>query len=139
MIFRLANSLDALELKKLNDFFNGEGCNTVEAIEESLRQNEQEVICVAEKGSMLVGFCCGQIMKSMCYSSKYGEITELFVMEEYRHQGIGRELLRIIENELDKYGVKHLHILTGNDNIAAQMLYISCGYSKAAEILLDKN
>jgi hypothetical protein len=83
MLIQLANNSDAPELKILNDIFNGKGCNTVEEIEESLQKNEQEIVCVAADGNKLVGFCCGQVLKSICYSYKYGEITELFVMEQY--------------------------------------------------------
>jgi len=139
MLIRLAYCSDAAELKKLNDLFNGEGNNTVEAIKESLSGNEQEIVYVAAEGSILVGFCCGQIMKSMCYSYKYGEITELYVLEGYRRQGVGRKLLGATENELCRRGVKHFHVLTGDKNIVAQTLYMSCGYVITSEILLDKN
>ena len=138
MIIRLASYSDASELKRLNDLFNGEGCNTVKAIEESIKGNKQEIICVAGDGSTLVGFCCRQVLKSMSYAAKYGEITELYVEEEYRRQGIGRKLLRTIETELSERGVKHLHILTGEENIVAQTLYSSYGYAKTTEVLFDK-
>ena len=59
----LAKSSDSPELKKLNDLFNGDGNNTIEAIEESLKGNGQELVCVAADGDKLVGFCCGQILK----------------------------------------------------------------------------
>ena len=110
-----------------------------EAIKESLISNEQEIIYVASDGNKLIGFCCGQIMKSMCYPGKYGEITELYVMDEYRRQGIGRQLLEETENELNNRGVNHLHILTGDKNVVAQALYTSNGYFKTSEILFDKN
>ena len=139
MIIRLASYSDASELKRLNDLFNGEGCNTVKAIEESIKKNEQEIICVADDGNKLVGVCCGQILKSMCYAAKYGEITEIYVEEEYRRQGIGRKLLITTESELSERGVKHFHILTGEENITAQTLYNSCGYAKTTKILFDKD
>ena len=139
MLIRLANSSDAAELKKLNDAFNGEECNTVELVKESLISNEQEIVYVAADGNKLVGFCCGQILKSMCYPSNYGEITELYVIDEYRRQGIGRQLLKATENELNKRGVNHLHILTGDKNTVAQALYKSNGYVKTSEVLFDKD
>ena len=139
MVIRLAACSDAPELKRLNDLFNGEGCNTVDSIKESIMGNEQEIICVAAEGNILVGFCCGQVLKSMCYPAKYGEITELYVADEYRRQGIGKELLKTVENKLYERGVKHLHILTGDKNITAQKLYSSCSYTKTAEILFDKD
>ena len=136
---RLAKSSDAPELKNLNDLFNGDGCNTVEAIEESIERNGQEIVCVAADENKIVGFCCGQILKSMCYPYKFAEVTELYVIDEYRRQGIGKRLLKATENELAGQGVKHFHILTGDKNIIAQALYHSCGYGDTSEILLDKN
>ena len=69
---RLARTSDAPELKKLNDLFNGADSNSASAIEESLAQTNQEIVCVAAKtdgdATKLIGFCCGQIVKSMCYS-----------------------------------------------------------------------
>ena len=137
--FRTAQLSDAPELKKLNDLFNGEGCSTLEEIEESLKQNEQEIVCVAADGDKLVGFCCAQFLKSMCYPYDCAEITELYVMDEYRRQGIGKSLLQFTEAILIKREVKHLHILTGNENAVAQALYRSCGYTDTSEILLEKN
>ena len=136
---RLANNTDGQELKKLNDLFNGDGSNSIDAIEESIERNKQEIAYVAADGNKLVGFCCGQILKSMCYSNKYAEITELFVMNEHRRQCIGKQLLSATENELYKRGARHLHILTGNKNLIAQALYRLCGYKDTSEILLDKD
>ena len=136
--YRTASIIDAPELKRLNDLFNGEGCNTLEDIEGSLKHNEREIVCVAADGNDLVGFCCGQIFKSICYPIYCAEITELFVMDGYRRQGIGKSLLQYTEDILIKRGVKHFHVLTGDKNSAAQALYRSRGYAETNEILLDK-
>ena len=134
---RLAHFSDASELKKLNDLFNGENSNTVEAIEKSLEENHQEIVCVAveidENANKLVGFCCGQIIRSMCYSILYGDITEFFVKEEYRHQDIERRLIEQIEREFDKRGVNHLHHMIGKDNLPMQELYRSLGYVNSSQ------
>jgi len=139
ILYRLAKISDTLELRKLNDSFNGEGCNTLKAIEESLKYNKQEIVYVAAAENMLVGYCCGQILKSMCYSYNYGEITELYVREEYRQQGIGRQLMMRIESEFRRHGVNHLHLLTDRNNSIAQALYRSCGFNDTSEILFEKN
>ena len=107
---RLAQLSDAPELKKLNDLVNGEGSNTVDAIKKSLEVNNQEIVCVAAEisnnANKLIGFCCGQIIKSMCYSI-YGDITEFFVIEEYRCQDINKQLVSQMEMEFDKRGINH--------------------------------
>jgi len=102
--YRAASIKDVPELKRLNDLFNGEGCNTLEDIEETLKYNEREIICVAADGNDLVGFCCSQFFRSMCYPINCAEITELFVMDGYRRQGIGKNLLQFTEDILIKRG-----------------------------------
>lgn len=139
MHIRLAHVSDASELQKLNDLFNGEGCNTMEAIAESMRRNEQELVVVADEGTRLVGFCCGQILNSMCYDVPSGEITEFFVLETYRRQGIASELISFIETEFKKRGISHFQLLTGNSNKTAQAFYKSQGYTESTELLFCKH
>ena len=129
---------DAPELHKLNDLFNGEGCNSFENIADSLINNTREIIFVAADGESLVGFCCGQVFQSMCYPVKYAEITELFVVDRCRRQGIGKRLLSVMETELMERGAQHFHILTSKDNTAAKNLYLSFGFAETSEIILEK-
>ena len=138
IIIRLAKSSDAAELHILNELFNGEGCNSAENIEKFLKQNNQEIVCVATDGKSLFGFCCGQVLKSMCYSEKHGEITELFVLEEHRRQGIAKKLILFLEREFYRQEVNDIHVLTGNDNIEALGLYKACGYEENDEMMLEK-
>jgi len=135
---RRATPEDAHELHRLNEIFSGEWSNSSEGIADSLRMNDREAVYVADVENQLVGFSCGQIFRSMCYPSPYAEITELFVSEEYRRQGIGRRLMEHMEADLRKRGVNHFHILTLEKNISAQALYRSLGYKETSEILLEK-
>ena len=138
-IIRHAKPSDASELHRLNELFNGEGCNSLENIKERLSSNTLETVCVADDGERLIGFCCSQIFKSFCYPIDYAEITELFVLDECRRHGVGKQLLSFMEAELKKHGVQHLHILTFKNNNAAKALYHLCGYADTSEMLLDKN
>ena len=135
---RLAVTSDAADLKRLNDIFNKGESNTVEGIEESLKNNRQEIVCVAADGDKLIGFCCGQIQTSMCYSYDYAVITEFFILDEYRRQGIGKRLFKATENEFNKLGITHFHVSTGEDNTAALALYRSLGY-EGTSIMLEKS
>lgn len=137
--FRRAVPEDAAEVEKLNRFFNGEGVSDAQIIETSLRNNKNEIVYVAEFAGRLVGFCCAQIMYSMCYRNPYGEISEFYVMEEYRRTGIGRTLLLLTEECIVQQGVKEFRLLTGEDNIIAQSFYRSCGYEPEKECLLVKS
>ena len=136
---RRAQLSDAAELHILNELFNGTGSNSLSNIAETLGTNDLEIICVAADFNRLVGFCCSQMCKSFCYPENYAEITELFVLDEYRRRGIGRRLLRFMEQLLIERGARHFHILTNKNNTTAQALYRSCGYNETAEMLLDKD
>jgi len=136
---RIAQASDAQELKKLNDLFNGADSNTAAAIYESLQTNADELVLVAVDGGHLVGFCCGQVCKSLSYSMLYAEVTDLFVLDGYRRRGVGRRLMQLMESALIKRGTVHFHILTRKDNYIAQSLYHSLGFAETSEILLDKS
>jgi len=136
--YRLARATDAPELKALTDLFSDCECNAVEAVEQSLRDNVQEIVCVAAEEDRLVGFCCGQIAKSMCYSVHNGEIYELFILPEYRRHGIAKHLIELAESELRARGVESFRLMTGRDNHAAQSLYRACGYVQTSEMLFAK-
>ena len=136
---RLANTADAPELARLNGLLNEEGSATAADIEESLKTYEDEIVCVAAMESRLAGFCCGRINRSMCRSGCTGYISALYIMEEYRQQGIARKLLYRLESEFREYGIDHLHISTGAENLAAKTLYHSLGYEDTPEFILEKN
>ena len=88
MMVRLAGSADAEQLFVLNEQFNGKNCTTVENIRQSLSNNAQEVVAVAEEDGILAGFVCAQVKKSFCYKERYAEISEVFVNEAYRRRKI---------------------------------------------------
>ncbi|MDR2648122.1 MAG: GNAT family N-acetyltransferase [Clostridiales bacterium] len=135
---RLARISDASQLQQLNDLFNGEGCNTFAAIEESLKNNIQEIVCVAADNDRLIGFCCGQIFKSMCYDVNYGEITELFVLGAYRRKRVASKLILFIEEEFRKQGINHFQLFTGKTNESAQAFYRTLGYKETSETMFRK-
>ena len=136
---RLAHISDAPELHRLNGLINDEDTNSIAGIEESLKNNKQELIYVAGHGDKLVGFCCGHIKPSFCYSCYNGEITELIVMEEYRRYGIGKRLMNHMEDLFKQHSVTHIHLLTGDGNKVAQMFYLSCGYVDKSRMMLEKD
>ena len=126
---RMANENDAERLFVLNEELNGKDLNSVKDIIETIKNNKQEIIIVSEFKGLIVGFCCAQIIKSICYFNDNAEITELYVQELYRRKGIASKLIKYMENHcIKEYGIKDFHLLTGGKNISAQKLYESLGY-----------
>jgi ribosomal protein S18 acetylase RimI-like enzyme len=138
LVIRRANERDANGLFELNELFNGKGSTTIERLQESLQYNKQEIVFIALADEKPVGFICGQVFMSMCYDTYYGEISELFVLEAYRRRGVARQLIVRIEEEFKKNNIFSFQLFTGADNITAQTLYTSCGYTRSEEWMYRK-
>jgi len=135
--FRLAIPQDFAELHKLNSILNDKSdCATVEQMVATFASNPQEIVCVAVNGTIIIGFCCGQLLKSICYPMPFGEITELFVLPKWRRQNIGRRLLGFMEVQLRTCGVMEIGLATGIRNENAQKFYEACGYEKRRFFLI---
>ncbi|WP_254075581.1 GNAT family N-acetyltransferase [Paenibacillus tritici] len=136
---RLASSTDAEHLSILNQEFNGGVPRPAAKIREQLNINRNELIAVAEMNGRIVGFGCGQCYSSFCYDEPYGEITELYVEEAARRQGMARALIACLEANFRQRGVKSIKVLTGRSNIAAICTYEQCSYVKDDEQMLEKH
>ena len=128
ILTRVATSDDVQDLARLNAKFNGSSDPP-----ESLAKRLDDRFCVeqpllAEVGGQAVGFAALRIVPCVFYADPHGELTELFVEEPYRRQGVGKELLRLAEKIAKEKGVKELLILTDASNQAAQTFYNSMDY-----------
>ena len=136
MEVRIATIDDISDLFELNALFEND--TTLELMKASLIENDNEVVCIAHVNGVAAGYCCGLIIKSMCYSSIRVDIESLYVKDDYRGQGIGEALVKCLEEDVYARGIYHLHIITHSTNTKAQSLYEKLGYSKTGEIMLDK-
>ena len=135
-IIRLAHVSDASKLKDLNDIFNDLDDTTLEELETSLRENKDEIIVCADIGTAIVGVCCIQIVRTMCFNWQYCFITELFVQKEYRNRGIGAALMKLAETESKKRGIKKAFLWTGESNKTARKLYKSLGFIEMTDTVM---
>lgn len=136
---RIAAADDAEQLYMLNNEFNGGGLTSADNIRDSLRNNRQEVVVVADEDGMLVGFVCVQLKKSFCYDDYGPEIAEVYVKPAYRKRGIAGEMITFAETYCaGNYPLHKYELLTGRKNIAAQALYRKLGYTDDHEMHLSK-
>ena len=136
---RIATANDAEQLYVLNDEFNGEDEPRIENIRNSLLNNKQEVVVVAEENDTLVGFVCVQLKKSFCYDEYMPEITEVYVKSAYRNRGIAGEMITFAENYCSKnYPLHKYELLTGKENFVAQSVYSKLGYVDDKELHMSK-
>lgn len=138
-MIRKANVSDAEQLSILNDEFNGKGETTTDNIRNSLVNNRQEVVIVAEENNELVGFVCVQLKKSFCYDEYLPEITEVYVKPSYRKRGTASKMITFAEDYCIKnYPLHKYELLTGRKNIIAQAVYSKLGYIEDNELHFSK-
>ncbi|MNC31052.1 putative acetyltransferase [compost metagenome] len=135
---RRAQPEDFQALYEMNELFNGPGTTTMELLADAIRHNNRETVLIAEAGGQHAGFCCVQFTSSMCYSTNYAEITELFVREEYRRQGVASALMAHAENCFKDQRVRSYQLFTGKTNTTAQHFYEQSGYVRSEELMYRK-
>ena len=70
---------------------------------------------VALEGSTFIGCSSGLAYKNGENYSGWFFLTDLFVEKEYRSNGLGAKLLKLIEEEVASNGVKHIWLWTSGD------------------------
>jgi GNAT superfamily N-acetyltransferase len=125
---RAAGPQDAEEVARLNLLFNqhDEPAETYAARLSDPRR--ADTVLLAEVEGRAVGIAVLRLLQPVLYASSYAEVTELFVEEAFRGQGIGRALMRFAEDLARQAGAHEILVLTGSANHPAQDLYRSLGY-----------
>lgn len=136
LLVREAVKEDVPFLIELNDQFNGVR-RSREEVEKDLL-NGREVIVVAVMEERVVGFACGQIYKSFCYAEHQAEITEMYIQESARRNGLAGMMIERLEGIFNNSGVKLIKILTGNKNAKAIKTYEKAGYDREDEFVFAK-
>lgn len=65
-------------------------------------------------------------------------IDELFVGENFRGRGLGRQAMEFLESACRELGVRALHLEVERDNAPAQELYRKSGFRDNGRFLLSK-
>lgn len=134
----LASLNDAPDIARLNVLFN-EGHKSAEAIAADMANPAcVETVILAKTFNQTIGFALIRIVPTVLYMTPHAELTELFVMEEFRRQGAASRLIAFAENIAKQKGAKRILIQTGDDNIPALSLYHKHGY-KEYDAVLKKN
>ena len=90
-----------------------------------------ETLVVAERDGKLLGFASLRLVPSLDLTP-YAELSDLFVAEPYRRQGVGRGLLGFIEQRARERGADRLILTTGLKNVDAQWFYRAVGFEDHA-------
>jgi len=128
---RIAEYADAAglaQLVRLNALFNGASDSTEQIAARLADPRRVETAILAEIDGHIVGFAALRLVPCIFFTEPYAELTELYVDEGYRRQGIGQALVVHVERLARDAGARQMLILTDFYNNAAQSLYRAMGY-----------
>ena len=126
----LASIHDASDIAKLNRLFN-EVDESPEAIAARMSDpNCVETVILAKVDDATVGFALIRVVPSVLYATPHAELTELYVMDDYRQRGIASELIAFAEQVAAQKGARSILVQTGDDNVPALSLYHKHGYEE---------
>jgi len=131
----LATTNDAPDIARLNLLFN-ERDKSAEAIASDMANPAcVESVILAKTSDQTIGFALIRIVRTVLYVTPHAELTELYVMEEFRQQGVAGDMIAFAENVAKQKGAKSMIVQTGNDNIPALSLYHKHGYEEYDVVL----
>ncbi|BAK46167.1 MAG: ribosomal protein S18-alanine N-acetyltransferase [Lachnospiraceae bacterium] len=86
-------------------------------------RSENTIFCAAEAEGRLAGYC------GLYTAADEGEITNVAVREDFRRRGIGRMLIREIQKQAARRGIRSIYLEVRESNTAAQAVYEKTGFS----------
>lgn len=126
---RQAIPADAAELARLRTIFDDVLTSPEFVARRLVACQDVERAYLAAVAGRMVGFACLRLIPALFDDAPYAELTELFVEEAQRRNGIGLALVRHVEAEARAAGAGTLFLMTGFHNAAAHHFYHRSGYS----------
>ena len=85
------------------------------------------LICHSNEGriSEIIGYVILTFIFSFEYSGKIAFLDELYISENFRGKGIGKQTIDFIKQEATQLNVKLIYLEVENHNVNAQKLYLA--------------
>lgn len=116
-----------------NPAFQADG-STLRQRLESLIEGDNALLLVAERDDDVIGYIHGEIVTYLLFAGREMLITEVFVMEHARSQGVGKALVAAIEAEAVKHKCFRISVMNGRERESYKRgFYPSMGYQERAQ------
>ena len=97
------------------------------------------LVAEAESGK-LAGFCVGTVEREIPVyrTEELGFLHDLWVEEDYRHEGVGRQMTMLLVERFKEMGIRQIRLETAAANEPARALFRSCGFRVSTmEMMLE--
>lgn len=125
---RTATADDAVELAHLNSVSNHSKEPPETYIQRFNDPLRVDIPILAEVDGETAGFVNLRVLNPFFHDAPYAEITELFVLESHRRQGIASALIAQAEQIARENGARQLLVMTDFYNHSAQQTYRAAGF-----------
>ena len=113
-----------------NPAFQADGTTLKQRLE-TLITEDGALLLVAEMDGEVVGYIHGQMVVYLLFAGREMLISEVFVVEEARGQGVGKALISAIEREAVKQRCFRISVLNGRERESYKRgFYPSLGYQE---------
>lgn len=109
-----------------------------QGLEMMLQDQENRCIFIAEFEQRVVGMISGQTLISTAEGSISVLVEDVIIDQDYRRQGIGRELLNVMESWAFQKGARRLQLLADINNSSALSFYKQLNWSNTRLMCLQK-
>ncbi|MEO5566815.1 MAG: GNAT family N-acetyltransferase [Luteimonas sp.] len=121
---------DASDVARLLDHL-GYPCSNAEAAERIaiVMSDRRQHLLLAEVDGEACGLISLYTLYSLAHGSELARITSLVIAPEHARTGIGRLLLREVEQLSRHHGIQRIEITSNARRVDAHAFYRTCGYS----------
>ena len=130
MLLRDVGEGDAAALAHLLTEFTHLTTTPAQIQQRLARSQSVEHPILAEINGQVVAFASLRLLNYLGEDAPYAEISELFVLEHFRRQGIARALMTELEARARAAGASSLAVLTAAENDTAVALYRAMGFQE---------
>jgi ribosomal protein S18 acetylase RimI-like enzyme len=135
---RTGGPSDCADIARLNRLFNGAE-DSPEAYAARLADPRRvDTLLLAELAGGVVGIAVLRLLQPVFYREPYAEVTELYVEESARRQGVGRALMATAGRLAREAGAEEITLLTNTENEAALRFYHALGFELADVSLVKR-
>jgi ribosomal protein S18 acetylase RimI-like enzyme len=101
----------------------------LEVVEKRLADARNHVFGAIDENGRLVGIATLR-REGRVRSDHKAFLFGMYVLPEYRRQGVGRALLEAVIRRAEVLGIRQVNLTVNSENRAAVLLYESCGFER---------
>ncbi|HAS47403.1 MAG TPA: GNAT family N-acetyltransferase [Microscillaceae bacterium] len=109
---------------------------TSEALEEFIQNPNWGYLWLIRTHEKLIGYLIVALGYSLEFKGRDAFVDEIFIVKDYRGQGIGSKVLDFVANHCQAQGIKAFHLEVARSNEVAQRTYEKLGFEKRTNYFL---